>query len=282
VIGIGTAIIALLLMVVGPAFGLGAGFTLQEESLSAPVDNTESYTFNIDINKGTTTITTLPAGSADLFQADLEYYGDLLFEDSGGASRDIRLDTRFNFPFSGWTEATEWGVRFNPDVPLELRIDLNSGEIVTDLREQRLNSLSIDINSGSGDFDLPSSESPVRLGLELNSGEVQMTIPDSVEIERFAIDINSGSTTITTGEGVSGSADIELNSGSLTFDVAEDAPVRLEVIDRNDGSIDLPPDYELVSGSADEEGVWESPTAAGTESLITLRIDVNSGSVTVR
>ena len=284
IIGLGTAAVALALMFVGPAFGLGAAYAQQDDKVSAAVDGAEVYNVELDMNSGTINVGALPSESGDLIQGDLQYYGELIFEVQGETERDIRLDTRSIFPFLS-TEPTEWDVQLNPDLDLDLLLDLNSGTVNADLSDHRLNALEIDLNSGDMTADLPQREATMDLIVDLNSGDVNVNIPDGATLDVPIIDVNSGTVILTLGENVAIDGEIDLNSGVVTLDVPDDAAVRLNVEDMNSGSVELPSDYTMVregDDPEDGEGVWESPNAADAMRVIEFRMDINSGNVVVR
>lgn len=100
-IGVGGVALIVLLMLVGPSLGWAQGAEVKEASYSESVGDATSATVNLDVSVAETNIKALTDSNA-LFQADVRYTGDVMYNVSGEAAKNISLrqendDKTFNF-----------------------------------------------------------------------------------------------------------------------------------------------------------------------------------------
>jgi hypothetical protein len=117
--------------------------------------------------------------------------------------------------------------------------------------------LDFDSGSGSGDFDL--------ISLQLTS---------------LVIDLGSGSLRISLPPG-DYRANLDMGSGSLTISLPADAAAQIEV-ESGSGSFSPSSNLALVSGEADDDGVWETANFNEASEQILISIDQGSGSIQVQ
>ncbi len=195
-----------------------------------------------------------------LFLADVGYYGDMRFSDTGDKTRRIKLE-HYNTNISFNPIPLRWDIGLNPDIPTDLFVDGGSGSIDMDLSQIDLTAFTYDGGSGSLDLSLPTSKDNYTAKLDTGSGSVRVRLSgdDSLTLE---VDGGSGSTTIT---------------------LPANTAVRVEVLDDGSGSLRLPSGLEQIRFDDDEEGTWQSPDYEEAETQILIRIvNAGSGSITVR
>lgn len=118
--------------------------------------------------------------------------------------------------------------------------------------------------------------------LTASSGTIIVNLGDNPHMEMGTITISSGHVTFNLGENADFDVRITVSSGDLTFNVPDDAAVQINAEQVSSGKITLPEDYTKVeSGRDDDEGVWESPTFAGAENQMILRLTLSSGEVEI-
>jgi len=298
-IGLGTAGLIIILLLVGPGLGLAGDFSfnfhigngvqvdasgVQTRSLEAPAEGVEAATVSISVPMEHATITALPSGAANAFEADVEYVDDLSYSADGQNGRlDIRLrENVLNKTYVG-ADPLEWDVRLNPDIPTDLELHLSSGSIDAELGALELTRLVLDASSGSLEANLPESDRPFDGTIDLSSGEIAVIVPDGSGVNLTQIEGSSGSVTGSVGDGVAFTTAIDVSSGSVVIDVPDGAAVQVNADRVSSGSVSVPGGYIRTAGQPDDdEGTWESEGFSAADRPIVLNIEVSSGSVTVR
>lgn len=235
-----TGLIALLLLAPNvPALRqLTSPGDLRTQSLQAPLEGVQSAQVTIDWSPGENTLNAAPAGSANLIEGQVQYYGTLIFDvNTQGTQAEIILDDRFQttgffFPFSG---EQQWNVSLHPNIHYALRLDTGSGRHDFDISGLQLNDFLLDSGSGQVDLSLPAGD--YRATLDGGSGSIQVRLPQEAAVR---VELQSGSGRFTTG-----------------------------------------PTLQLVSGEADDDGVWETSQFTQADQQIILVIDQGSGSITI-
>ncbi len=255
------------LLVSGSALGVqlpGSG-DFKVEQFSTPLDGAKSAQVTIESASQPVEIKPLAAGGDLLLDATIGHYGQMQFDVSGGAERQILLRRKpssgVNFGFEFRPDA-RWDIRLAPGVPYDLRIDSASGSTAINLEGLMLSRLSINSGSGSVAVVLPASSQAYEMALDSGSGAIDVQFPADTPVRaRF----NSG-------------------SGSLRLQVPRGAALRVEVQNGGSGSINLPGSLTRISGdSGEDEGVWESSGYSSAKNQIEIILeDVGSGSVRVQ
>lgn len=265
-IGLGTVVLLLALMVVGPSIGLSTNAEIKHAQFSEPVEDATAAQMDIDLSVGHAIVQAGAAGT--LIDADLDYVGDVTFDVSGsGSEKFVSLTTQNDsvqwFDFLGLSlsntfSANEvvWNVSLTPDIPLDLRLNGGVGGSDIDLSGVQLSRL--DYNSGVGDTTviLPGSGS-------------------------YSVDLNGGvgDTVVRFADGATVNASIDGGVGNLVLDVPDNAAVRVEG-SGGLGNINLPSGFNRISGEdsgLDRNGVWESDAYASADDSARITILFNGG-----
>lgn len=207
--------------------------------------------------------------SASLIEGTVTYTGDLIFEaDQLGGKATIHLDTvsggndwLFFVNPANWNsigESERWQIGLDPDVEIELTMDVGSGSAKLDLSELDLSGVTLDGGSGSMEMTLPGGD--YDLTHDAGSGSTRMTLPSG---GRHTVNIEAGSGSVTLYIPSSVEARVEVDGGSGSFSINEAR-------------------FDQVSGSDHDEGVWETVNYDDAPDRVNLIIDAGSGSVRIR
>ncbi len=263
-VGLLTVGLAVALLVVGPRMGLmPAAPQLTTERFSEPLEGATAANITLDLAQYPTTVSAL-SGSDTLIDAELTHSGDVRFDATGGAQRQVRLayssGLTFFFPDFTGTEGT-WNIGLSPAVPLDLNVDAGSGGAELDLSELALSGLVIDAGSGA----------------------VALTRPAAEAFYEVRIDGGSGAQTVEVPSGVAATLYYDGGSGSLRLAVAEDAAVRLEVRDSGSGRVRVPSEWDEIEAGDDDEGIWQSATYEDSEDrqMLVIVEDLGSGEIVI-
>jgi hypothetical protein len=300
IIAVGTVVLIVALMLAGPSLGLdtdffafnihlGGGEQIDESGVmtrhvDTPAEGIETASVRLHVPVEAVSITALPSGAANAFEADLEYIDVLNYRATGNNGRlAVELDERvMNKSYVGADPLT-WDVRLSQDIPTDLDLEVSSGSIDADLSALNLSELALDVSSGSMTVQLPDSDRPFDGSVEVSSGNLSLSAPDGSGFQLTSVDVSSGSAQVTVGDGVSFTANVDVSSGSAVIDLPDDAPVQV-IVDRvSSGSVNVPASYTRTAGDPEEdEGTWESASFSGAARPIVLHVSVSSGSASVR
>lgn len=253
--------LAVVVLMMGPALGLPAAGTLNSRSLSNPIDGATSASITIDLASQPSHFSVVN-DPANLFEADVDYYGSLIFDASGSPHRFIKLDSAVSgasFNLSPHPDAT-WDIRLAQDVPLDLRIDGGSGSGDLNLSRVTLSALSLDVGSGAFNVVLPVGDQAYQADFIGGSGSLSIDLPANTPL----------------------TATFDGGSGSINLTLPAGAEAQVEIQDKGSGSVNLPDQFRQVSGG-DEVGTWE--TAGFSQAKAAIHIicqDLGSGSFSLR
>ena len=289
-IAIGVVAGAIVLVAFAPSLGLGADSELSTERFSEPVGEANSARVVLDLARYGTTVDGL-ADARTLIEAELDTLGSIEFEASGTIEKAIRLRERsepgisVTFPdFLGELASdASWQIHLNPDVPLDLTVDVASGSAALNLENLTLTRLVIDGGSGSTAVTLPAGNSGYDALFDGGSGSFSVAIADGADVDATA-DTGSGSFTLAIGEAADVSIDIDGGSGRIRIEVPDQAAVRVEIRDRASGSVSIPSRFDLIDDGGDNDrdtGIWQTEGFDGAEHQIEIVVDPGSGSFTV-
>ncbi len=272
-IGGGTVVLLLVLMIAGPAIGLGSNVEIQEKQLQEPLGDTTSAQLDLGLSVGRATVSAL-TNSNDLLNADLRYVGGVEYSASGSQGQKyVSLTSRsdgaqifdfLGFSFMGKDNADQlrWNIGLTTAIPLDLRLRGGVGDATIDLTGVQLSNLSY--NNGVGDTTI--------------------TLPASGDYP-FALDGGVGSVTVNFAAGTPITATVNGGVGNLTLDLPDNAAV---VLTKNGGlgTIHTPSDFQRVSGDVnriDSAGVWQSANySSSAENLISITYEGGVGDLTLR
>ncbi|GIV63237.1 MAG: hypothetical protein KatS3mg045_0576 [Bellilinea sp.] len=253
--------IAVVVLIAGPAMGLSTSGVLRHESIREPVSEAARAEITLNLSSQPARIYPL-SNSANLLEAEIDYFGELRFTSTGQRLRRIRLERIQSNPSVNFSvdPTARWEIGLTPSLPLELTVDGSSGSAELDLSSLQLTGLQIDQSSGRMEIQLPSSGTAYTAKINGGSGSLQINLP------------SEGNLTLR----------LEGSSGAIQIRTGGEIPLRLEIRDDGSGSVNLPDWLRRVSGR-DKEGVWESASYAGADNpILIICEDLGSGSFTIR
>ena len=262
VFGLLTIGFVIFFLVFGPSTGMSAPSQMRVDVYSEPLGTTTQANYLFETSSESVEISTLK-DSQDLIYATLAHQGTINFTVNGDTNKTIALSEDYlsnswlNWDFS--FDNPGWKIGLAPDVVTDLTLDGGSGSITADLSGIQLHSLTARLGSGSSNFTLPESKTPIEASFDSGSGSVTIILPRYTTI------------TLTLMSG----------SGSVHIDIPNDAAVHIEVSDSGSGSLSLPDSVTRVSGDV-ETGAWESANYAAAANPIFIHIvDRGSGSISI-
>jgi hypothetical protein len=222
---------------------------LQTKSETVELGGAESVSVEIEMGAGELDVS---GGAGELLEATYTYNVDELDPEATYSNdklivqhADVKEGIGTFFDLDDYRN--EWDLRFNEDVPMDMRIDMGAGR--TDLKLGTLALTKLDINAGAGDvsLDLSGSQSLTQLDYDMGAGRVTLDLTGSWQQDM--------------------DASIDGGIGELTLRLPKDVGVRVEV-DTGIGSVD-------TSGLT-KDGDTYTNDAYG-ESDVTLNIEIDAG-----
>ncbi|MHB0856110.1 MAG: LiaF domain-containing protein [Anaerolineae bacterium] len=284
-VGLATVGLVIVLLFLGPALGLeglnlGTG-PLETTQYAEPVDSADSARITLGFGGGRTTIGA-SEDSDNVITAEMRARGDVIWETSGGNTREITL-RHGQTGFIGFNLGNDVrsDVRLNPDVPMALDLSVGSGVADMDLSELQITDLELSKGSGSADVDLPSSDEVYPVRINNGSGDLRLVLADGAQVDMDAT-VGSGSLQLDLRDAAEAQVRISQGSGSTSIQVPTDVGVRL-ISDVSSGSLNVGPGLERVEeGRNRNSGTWETEGFADAERQVVIDLQSGSGSVTVR
>jgi hypothetical protein len=281
-LALGLAVIAFFL--IAPSYlepVSGADFIV--ESFTEPMDGAEAARVSLDFDRGTVAVFPL-TGNENLAEIEVTHNQDLDFGSSGSTRRNVtvHLDSGTSFGFLDFLEEQQilGEVGLNPDLPIELSIDVGGGNADLDLSGLQLTDL--EVSSGSGTITVIYPDRLLRAVLGAGSGSIEIqTTPDS-ELDLDA-EVGSGRIRMEIADGVFGEAELQSGSGSITVYIPKGCAL-LVTGTTGSGSVTVPNDFERISGSGSvtgDSGTWRSPDFEAAEFQLVIEFNIGSGSFRV-
>jgi hypothetical protein len=247
----------------GPSLGLVSIPEMQTETFVAPSGLARRARLEVQFLTGDNQIRPL-SGTENLLVATAVHSGRVEFTDGGTTSRVIRMNGPYQdagvFFWPVYQGEQGWDVALSPDVPVDLELSVSSGNTDLELTGLKIDSASI----------------------QVSSGDTSVALPATGKAYQSLLRLSSGSLTVSVAPGAESMIEVRISSGRLTFDLPESSPVRFEVTHKSSGSVRMPERFQLVSGDADGEGVWESSGSNPSDPMIEITVEISSGSVIVR
>ncbi len=240
--------------------GFPAEISTRVETVSYPGAELTAAEINLDLSHPPTELGALPAGD-NLLEAQVAISGSLQFQTSaqGGQATITLAEAQdpldlLNLPRNLALAAQDlWRIGLNPDVPLDLNIDLSSGAANLDLSTLTLRDLQLKGSSGALSAVLPDGD--YEVSYDAASGVAELWLAPQGN-QRVNID------------GASGGLRILVPSGRA---------VRLE-LEGGSGGARVPEDlFTRVSGTSADSGVWETPAYDRAAERIDLTVHIGSG-----
>lgn len=288
-IGLGAVALVIALLLLAPSLGLEAlqtGGELKTLTFSEPIGSATSARITLDLERYPTTVEALSVSNM-LIDAELETFTDVNFSARGNRDKTVSIEPSMGFDLN-WLDTigsdARWEIGLNPDVPIDLTVDVGSGSATLDLIFLELTDLEIDGGSGSTDLTLPESSSQYTANIDGGSGSFDIEFESGAEV-RVEMEVGSGSFDIVIGSSADLDMRIDGGSGSITIDVPGDVGVRVVIRDRGSGSVSIPGSYLLLDDMGDNErdtGIWETDGFSSAAHRIEITFDPGSGSFKLR
>lgn len=257
---------ALAYVYLAPIYGLAPSTEVKHAEFSEPLGGTEAATIVIGSSIGRVTLAALE-DSANLFEAELDYVGEVSFSVEGVSRKTVRLDSEARGFDPDLINAFDeddlrWTIGVSPNVPVTLEFSSGVGEFVLDL--SGLNVAGVSLNGGVGQTELllPRQDGVYSVRINGGVGKLSVTIAQGA-----AVDLN-----------------VDGGVGEIVIDVPEDAGVEIGA-DMGVGNISVPAGYQLVSGNSQAIGAsgnWESPNLAEAEYRIAIDFDGGVGNLVIQ
>jgi hypothetical protein len=275
---LGLSVIAVVIF--GPSFlEPYPGLNVITESYVDPLTDADSARVHLDFDKGGLEVAPL-YDSENLIQAEVTHNGNLDFDTSGKSNRniDLKLDSESSFWDIDILNSQRIGVvGLNADLPIELIVDIGSGNSQLDLEGLHLTEFEVD--SGSGKMELVMPSGLVHTNLDVASGSIDIQTVEGSELD-LAAEIGSGQMYLTVEDEVIGNVTLDSGSGRITMFVPRGLAVRV-IGSTGSGNVDVPDDFDHVSGSEDS-GTWESPDFDLADEYLVIEFRLGSGVVRVQ
>ena len=209
---------------------------LQTESRSVELENADSVDVELDMSSGEMNI----AGGADkLLNAEFRYNvaawkPEIEYNVVGSQGKLIVRQSQVK-GIVGPNARNEWDLRLNEDVPMDLSIDMSSGNCNFNMDSALLKTLEIDSSSGNVDATLIGNQSLLKeINIDMSSGAASLELSgDFPSLSTMTIESSSGNVDADLNGNYSSlsSVDIDLSSGNAFVDLSgnwgSDAQVEL-------------------------------------------------------
>lgn len=241
-------------------FNLQTTAEYREETVAVSREGVETAVVTLDLGSLGADVTGLDS-SQNVLEGTLSIAGDLQFEQRMRDSEAIISvgERSSGLWFGNWVTSGNqppWQIGLNRTVPLDLTVDVGSGQADLELGSLLLSDLVVDVGSGAVNVQLPGGTYDVRV--DGGSGRLEMMLPQDGLHE---IEIDAG-------------------SGAMTLMLPPNIAARVEV-DSGSGHVSLNDRFERISGDG-QDGVWQTPgyDAADANSILIV-LDGGSGAVTI-
>lgn len=242
-------------------FDLQNSVEYRQETVAVSASDVETAVVSLDLGSLGADVSGLES-SQNVLQGTLSITGELDFRERMQGSEAIISLGESDFHLLWWgdwltsTEQPPWQIGLSRTVPLDLTVDVGSGQTDLELSSLLLSDLYVDYGSGAVDLQLPGGDYDIRL--DGGSGKMVTVLPPN---GRHELELDGGSGAIDLFLPPAMAARIELDSGS--------------------GRVSLDERFELVSGD-DEDGIWETPNYdSGRDDSILIFIDGGSGAISI-
>jgi hypothetical protein len=255
------------------------GIEILTETYTEPLADAESARVHLDFDKGGLSVGAL-SDSELILQAEVTHNGIVDFNSDGSSQRDVILTLDSESDFWGldiFNSQRDCLVGLNADLPIELLVEIGSGNSRLDLEGVNLGELKVKSSSGKMELVLPAEQT--HTNLEASSGVIDIQTVEGTELDLDA-EIGSGKMFLTLDKYVTGSVKLEIISGRIAVFVPRGLAVQVIGV-ASSGNVTVPGDYDQVSGF-ENHGTWESPGFDQADEFLLLEVDLGSGVVQVQ
>jgi hypothetical protein len=269
-IALGAVALIIVLMILGPSFGMASNVEIKSGSYTEPLDDAASATINISAGIGDLKVKPL-ADSNALIDADIRYVGEVEFKREGTTEKFVSLSQKgavsfgfnfFDFAFNPQATDLRWDISLSKDTPLDLTLNAGVGGSDLDLADLKLKNLKVNLGTGGIELRLPKMDAAYNVRIEAGTGGGNIHVADGAAV---TLDISGG-------------------TGSFTVDVPDNAAVQLTG-STGVGDINVPSDFTRKSGDdkgVGDKGVWETSSFSSAERKIVIEFSGGVGGLTVR
>lgn len=232
----------------------------REETVEVSGEGVETAVVTLDLGSLGADVTGLDS-SQNVLEGTLSIAGDLQFEQRMRDSEAIISvgENSAGLWFGNWVTSGNqppWQIGLSRTVPLDLTVDVGSGQTDLALGTLLLSDLVVDLGSGAVDVQLPGGSYDVRV--DGSSGQLMMALPQD---GRHEIEIDAG-------------------SGAMTLVLPPNMTARVEV-DSGSGHVSLDNRFTRISGDG-ADGVWQTPGYdPESDSGLLIILDGGSGAITI-
>lgn len=241
-------------------FNLQSTAEYRVETVAVSGNGVETAVVALDLGSLGADVTGLDS-SQNVLEGTLSVAGNLDFrENVQGSEANISLgEGSGGLWFGNWIASSNeppWQIGLSRTVPLDLTVDIGSGQTDLALGSLLLSDLALDAGSGAVNLQMPSGDYDIRL--DSGSGKVVATLP-------------------TNGRQ---SMEIDVGSGVVDLFLPPNMAARIEM-DRGSGAMTLDDRFNQISGD-DADGVWETPNySPDNPDSILIIVDGGSGAFSV-
>lgn len=155
---------------------------MKQATMREPLSGAESCRVMLAFSIGRATVRALEVGSPNLFEARLSYVGELDFDVSGGAHRQISLRQKSNSPgeFAATMSKAQdlhWDIRLARDLPIQLELRGGVGDAEIDLSNLTVEPIKVDTGVGKVRLALPGSGARVKVDIRGGVGLTELRLP---------------------------------------------------------------------------------------------------------
>lgn len=180
---------ALMLVILAGALVLYGAFTpvaaVQGDTVRHDLGAATSAQVSLDPAVGELNLDALASGGEELIAGRLETPpGTEVLEDvsQDGDQTVVALSTKGRVPsFTGQVGRWEWNLGVNPDVPVDLNVDMGAGRLNLDLRNLMVNDLVVDMGVGETVVYLP-EQGATQAQVNSAIGQLQVILPEGAEV----------------------------------------------------------------------------------------------------
>lgn len=243
----------------------------QMASFSEAIGSATSAEVNVHFSVGENTVGAL-VGSDNLFEADVTYLGELVFDASGETNKVINLKQKTQgnpanmirnfFGTVAQRDDLRWDLRLSPDVPLALKLDGGVGRSHIDLSGLKLKSFDFESGVGESTITLPTSDTAYTVDIEGGVGRSTINLP---------VDTTAH-------------LNVEMGVGAIEMHLPANIAVRLEG-KSGIGDIKVPTTMTRVSGKNEmisKSGVWETADFENATHKITIKFEGGIGTLSLK
>ncbi|MCA9944502.1 MAG: hypothetical protein KC449_13530 [Anaerolineales bacterium] len=241
-------------------FNLQNTVEFRQETVAVSADGVETAVVSLDIGSQGADVSGLDS-SRNVLEGTLSVAGELdLRQRTQGSEAVISLgENSTNLWWGNWItneQQPPWQIGLSRTVPLDLTVDVGSGQTDLALGSLLLSDLVVDFGSGAVNLQLPGGDYDIRL--DGGSGKLVTTLPQN---GRHELVVDGG-------------------SGAMNFFLPPNMEARIE-LDGGSGRVSLDDRFEQISGD-DGDGVWQTPNYdSDNANSILFFIDGSSGAISV-